>query len=310
MSRIDAVCRRLIQLMAITAGLLLGYIVVGRFDELQAHFNRMALIYLLPVGGFALLTAIIGWMRRPIHALALTLLLSLLLPLYLFEGWLIIQYEQLETKVSQAAQRFGYAYDDRTINQVVADEQKRLASERVHPFFRLVTALEQEQWLILGNTPNHRIVYCNEVGPYMIFDTDRHGFHNPDGLWQRGAPELMLIGDSYTQGACIPDGRDLASHIRRTIPHTINLGMGGNDPLLNLASLIEYAVPMRPKRVLWLHFAGNDLSGMMGNRSHPILQRYVNDGHFSQQLIQRSGEIEQRMSRFYREQLAVQSAEP
>ncbi|MBF0158656.1 MAG: hypothetical protein HQL58_03965 [Magnetococcales bacterium] len=310
MSRADRICRRIIQLMAIAALLLLGYVIIGRFEELRQHFSRMAAVYLLPIGSLALLTTVIGWSRRPIHALALTVLLSLLLPIYAFEGWLIVQYEQTEAKVMQAAQRLGYPYDGRTVTEVVTAERQRLASDRVHSFFRLVTALEHEQLMLLGNTPRHRIVYCNEIGPYMIFDADRHGFNNPDLLWQQQRPDLMLIGDSYTQGACIPDGKDLASSIRQAIPGTLNLGMGGNDPFLNLATLVEYAVPMRPRRVLWFHFAGNDLSGMMGNRNHPILQRYVNDGHFSQQLLQRSDEIEQRMVRFYREQIATQPVEP
>ena len=55
----------------------------------------------------------------------------------------------------------------------------------------------------LGGVGSVKTVYCNEGGEYTIYDADERGFSNPKGLW--GAPaEVAVIGDSYTQGACVP----------------------------------------------------------------------------------------------------------
>ena len=43
--------------------------------------------------------------------------------------------------------------------------------------------------------------------------------------------DVVLIGDSFTNGYCVPDDSSLAGALRRRWPRTLNLGTGGSGPL-------------------------------------------------------------------------------
>jgi hypothetical protein len=87
----------------------------------------------------------------------------------------------------------------------------------------------------------------NENGPCTIYDNDEHGFHNPRGIWKRDHINIAAFGDSFTHGACVPSGRNFVALIRQHFPATLNLGIGRNGPLLELASLKEYLPHLKPQ---------------------------------------------------------------
>ena len=80
----------------------------------------------------------------------------------------------------------------------------------------------------------------------------------PRGLYQPETLDIAVIGDSFAQGACVPSARNAVALIRKSYPNILNLGSGGNGPLLELASLKEFAAPLKPRIVLWFYFE-NDL---------------------------------------------------
>lgn len=122
--------------------------------------------------------------------------------------------------------------------------------------------------------------------------TDRHGFNNPSGVWDRRA-SLLAVGDSFTFGADVPIGRGLVDRLRERLGSVINLGCGGNGPLLELASLAEFGALVRPQSVLWIYFEGNDLVSDLGAEwKSPILPNYLSPG-FSQNLADEGPQIEQ-----------------
>jgi hypothetical protein len=126
-------------------------------------------------------------------------------------------------------------------------------------------------------------VMCNEAGETVLYRSDEFGFNNPAGLWKPDSVDLILIGDSFTLGMCVPGPQQAASLIRRAVPSTLNLGGSGNGPLSELALLREYATPLRPKRVVWLFYEGNDMFDLsIENRF--FLRRYL-DPAFSQGLM-------------------------
>ena len=84
-----------------------------------------------------------------------------------------------------------------------------------------------------------------------------------------------MLGDSFTQGSCVQPGDDFASQIRLlSKQNVLSLGMAGNGPLLELASLVEYGLKKEPKIVLWIYFERNDLDDLKYEKSNSILKKY------------------------------------
>jgi len=150
--------------------------------------------------------------------------------------------------------------------------------------------------LPLGGISNSTTVYCNENGYYVIYESDEHGFHNPKGLWSMRPPlDIAVIGDSYAHGACVKTDTNFASLIRQRYPATLNLGGDGNGPLLELATLKEYMLSLRPRVVLWFYFEMNDMGELL-NEKHTFLAKYLTPG-YAQGLIASQGEIDQVLKR-------------
>ncbi len=209
----------------------------------------------------------------------------------------------LEEERIQAARKLGRSYDARTPLQVVADLKNRgiEAVPSAYPFELLATnglPAQGQRLLPLAGLSRRTTVYCNECGNYTIYQADEHGFNNPLWLWAPQSVDLVLVGDSFCQGACVPCGADVASRLREAGPQVLNLGYGGNGPLLELATLREYVAPLKPKTVLWLYFEGNDLTDLEREKASPILARYLQNAAYTQALADRQGEIDQALSKY------------
>ncbi len=113
--------------------------------------------------------------------------------------------------------------------------------------------------LPFASIPDVTTVYCNEGGRFLIFRSDEMGFNNPAGTWSRNDADIVVVGDSFAQGACVPQGQGMTDRLRATQPSLVNLGMGGTGPLYQLAALSEFGEHFRPRKVIWLFFEGNDL---------------------------------------------------
>ena len=147
----------------------------------------------------------------------------------------------------------------------------------------------------LGGVSNTMTVFCKEGEKFSIYKSDRHGFNNPDSEWDNDKIIWFLIGDSFTQGSCVQPGDDFASRIRfLTKQSAVSLGMSGNGPLLELASLKEYALKKKPKVVLWFYFERNDLEDLKQEKSSSVLINYLNDD-FTQNLYSKQFEIDEKL---------------
>ena len=142
-------------------------------------------------------------------------------------------------------------------------------------------------------------VFCNETGKYLIYESDEYGFHNPKNLWQRAPVDIVALGDSFTQGACVDSDKNYVSLIRERYPLTLSLGTTGNGPLAMLAGIREYVPYLKPKVVLWFYFEQNDISEDLPIESKsPLYMRYLQDPVFSQGLLGRQAEINQRIKQW------------
>ncbi|HUP23850.1 MAG TPA: SGNH/GDSL hydrolase family protein [Thermoanaerobaculia bacterium] len=102
--------------------------------------------------------------------------------------------------------------------------------------------------------------------------------------------EVALLGDSFAHGNCVPQGDDLASRLGASST-VLNLGMGGNGPMLMLAGLSEFLSEIRPPVVLWLYYEGNDLYNLRAEGKNRILRRYLEDPVFRQGLARQQTAI-------------------
>lgn len=153
--------------------------------------------------------------------------------------------------------------------------------------------IDGRETLPLGGIANALTVYCNEGGTYLIYSSDERGFHNSPGLWERPQLDVAAVGDSFTHGACVPSDRNMVAEVRARFPATLNLGMAGNGPLLELAAIKEYLPQRRPRVVLWFYYEGNDVSkDLFIEREAALLVAYLGQG-FAQGLEQRQPAIDE-----------------
>ena len=259
--------------------------------------------YLISLAGI-LFWGVVLRLRDGARANIVTVVTSLVFGLFMIEGGLtFLGVGQSQSKVSMLpffltlSEELGIDYDQRTKLEVIDD----LIAEGVDavPIVRPFLLLEMDKkFLPLGGVSNKTSVGENENGYYMIYLSDRYGFNNPDSEWDSKEVGWLLTGDSFTEGASVNPGEDIAGQIRSISQESvINIGRSGNGPLIELAELIEYAVAIKPKRVLW-NFYYNDLTTDLPRElKNPLLMQYMQDG-FSQNLISRQKEIDHMLGKY------------
>ena len=196
-------------------------------------------------------------------------------------------------------------FDKRSVAEVVRDMRKmgREAYPAIFPiglykYQNGKTLSRLDDFLPLGGLASVTTVYCNETGKYLIYNSDEFGFHNPSGIWSQSPVDIVAVGDSHTQGACVESDKNFIALIRKRYPRTVTLGMSSNGPLTTLASIREYVPHLKPKVVLWFYTEENDISEDLPVESNsPLLMQYVNSD-FTQRLYHRQSEIDQRLKAF------------
>jgi hypothetical protein len=208
---------------------------------------------------------------------------------------------------AEAAQALGRQFDTRSDREFIADlrGQGIDAITSVYPqaFLQVqddgtakspLSASDAELFP-LGAIANKVVVLCNETGRFVTYRSDEHGFNNPPKLWVNVPADLVAVGDSYVHGYCVDN--NLVTVIRERYPATLNLGVEGNGPLIILATIKEYAQAVKPKKVVWFHYEGNDLKDLSVERRSPLLMRYLTRG-FSQNLLTRQADIDRALSEY------------
>ena len=181
---------------------------------------------------------------------------------------------------------------------VIQDLMEKKNIEVVPSIFPKTLINNDENILPLGGISNTTTVFCKEGDKFSIYESDRYGFNNPDHQWDNEKIIWFLIGDSFAQGSCVQPGDDFASRIRfLTKQSAISLGMSGNGPLIELASLKEYTLKKKPKIVLWFYFERNDLEDLKEEKSNSILMKYLNDD-FTQDLDSKQLEIDKKLKKY------------
>lgn len=242
-----------------------------------------------------------GMFLRPDWRLQLLLVaLSTLFAIYALQG--ILYVASSGNPRAKVAKTLGIPYDARSKSRYI--EESNRAGDNVEPaasptFWVDSNGIDYngKRILPLAGVARQNQVMCNEDGHWIRFLTDRYGFYNPEEIWKHPIP-VALIGDSFVHGVCVDPGDDIAGKMRKRGWRVANLGITGNGPLIELATLTEYARHIRPKLVLWFYFEENDLSDLRHELDSPILQHYLQDKTYSQHLRARQAEIDPAIEHF------------
>ena len=236
--------------------------------------------------------------------------ISLIVSLYLFEGYLTfkeqLSKEQLSKEQLSKEQLYkkqtGKKWDIRKKLDIYEDLKKKNKNITITHFPIYYVKKNYSNVLFpLSGISNSETIYCNENGYYSIYQSDRYGFNNPDNEWDEKEIEFLLVGDSFSHGACVNRPNDISS-VLRTLSNksVLNLGMAGNGSLIEYATLKEY-FDKNVKNVLWMYYEGNDLRNLAMEKTNDILINYLKDLNFTQNLKLKQNDIDSLLSNLIKE---------
>jgi hypothetical protein len=209
-----------------------------------------------------------------------------------------------KTKMAaKVAKQFGIDIDTRYGHEVIADLRNQsieavpqvslpLLEQQKDNSIQSAINIHGVEVMPLSGIADKLTVACNQNGQRLTYESDEHGFHNSKEIWQSEHIDIAAVGNSLTLGYCVPSGKNFVALIRRRYPATLNLGMPGKGPLQVLATLKEYALPLKPKFVLWFYSEGNSLPELQYEKQSRVLMRYL-EGDFTQSLLARQADIDQ-----------------
>ena len=220
-----------------------------------------------------------------------------------------LQFFKIDKK-EKIAKKMGLEFDKRSTKEVLTDLKNKGydAYPNLKPtFFKETNGLNYRNKKIfpLGSISNSFTVLGNESGYYPVIETDEHGFNNPKGLYKNNNLDIILLGDSFTEGKAVRYNENISANLRNKKYNVLNLGKSGNGPLIELATLKEYATTLKPKIILWLYFAENDLGDLEKELKSTTLKNYLDKRNFSQNLINRQDEIDEILINYSNNKLQI-----
>ena len=105
---------------------------------------------------------------------------------------------------------------------------------------------------------NIRIMWClpRERKARHELQYDRHGFRNEREF---STADVAVIGDSFIEAGEVASSALFTTMLARLTGLTVvNFGQGYYGPQQELIVLRRYAIPLRPRIVVWTFFEGND----------------------------------------------------
>ena len=246
----------------------------------------------------------------------LIILSSVIFSIYSFQYYLVFSsyqkkiqfyenFDNIEKKINFLSKK-NLVYDLRSRKEIYENEilGNKNKSFNISPAYIF---LNEEKLLPLSGLPNTVTTYCNENGYYAEYLSDRYGFNNPDIEWDKSQNEVIALGDSFVNGACVNRPDDLISVLRNTSQNKnlgyLNLGMDSNGPGFQLATLKEYHTK-KTKFILWFYYENNDLIEASRDLNNLIIQKYLNQENFKQNLILQQKLINQKINRAIKNEYA------
>ena len=194
-----------------------------------------------------------------------------------------------------AAESIGVQFDTRTPIQMIRDLESKGIDISIYPPIMVTEEAQHDSLTPLSGISNQLTLLCNESGEYTFYKSDEHGFNNPLGIWSQDEIDLVVLGDSYAFGSCVDPEHNAIAHLRTIYDKTLNLGLPGGGPWEEYAVFREYVFHLKPKRLLWFYFEGNDLLNMVqfdsDQQMNSLLYKYIYED-YHQGLARRQKEVD------------------
>lgn len=135
----------------------------------------------------------------------------------------------------------------------------------------------------LSNASDSKIILCDEGEGMIVFETDNNGFRkNQDETKAAVNYNTLFLGDSFTEGACVPSASTLPAQYQAISGRkTLNMEISGTGPIYQYVMLRSFlTTPHFHKKLgpnvdlIQVLFAGNDLINIREEKSS-FLQQYL-----------------------------------
>ena len=130
--------------------------------------------------------------------------------------------------------------------------------ENTNYFLELV---DRYKFIPIGSFPNKKTYFCDEGYGFIKYKTDHLGLRNSSEDWNKKFPyDTLIIGDSFVNGACVDNGKEISSVLKEKGRQVINLGLGDNQPIQYFYLIEKFTKPKPPKNLVVVFYQGNDFS--------------------------------------------------
>ena len=250
-----------------------------------------------------------SWIKTIWRRYAITVLIALLI-LFVLEGLSSVSYYQLKkptgyafSSTVEAIRRvlFPSSVSRNEYDKLVIINKESSGEDKLYPSYLYEPQFHHpSEFYYLANIASSRIIGCNESGYFPYWKSDEFGFRNPAAT-HKSHSDILLIGDSFTEGNCENETASLAGQLRTLGLKVANLGKGGSGPLHQLATLVEYASEYRTDQVIWIVFTGNDLHNLREEKTSR-LSAYLEET-YAQNLVKKSEELDISIERFLEKEI-------
>ncbi len=248
--------------------------------------------YILSFGGI-FSAGVVGlfWLKENKAIKILQLLFSSLLILVIVNQYLLYLDRSKDYKSARA---IGVDFDKRDMLEFTRDLRKKGEEVYLYPsplvfFNHTWDRVNLSSFFPLGGKSKATTVFCREGGTWTTYKSDRFGFNNRNSVYGLENPAVVITGDSWAHGVCVPQEETITGVLRKKGFKAISLGIPGQGPLTQLAGLVEYGRFFKPKVVIWLYnIKANFLNR---EKKSPILLKYLSS-NFSQNLIEKQESLD------------------
>tara|TARA_B100000767_G_scaffold177850_1_gene166234 strand:- start:5 stop:1180 length:1176 start_codon:yes stop_codon:yes gene_type:complete len=172
--------------------------------------------------------------------------------------------------------------------------KKKQTNKKIYLNFAPYKLLDNKEinLLPLSGYKNSMIILClDEFNKPVYYYSDNNGFNNQNKYIEN---DLLLLGDSYVQGMCVNTKDNLNSQFTKLNYKTTSLGVGGNGPLIELATFQEYENQLKYKKLILFITASNDFLDLSKEIKSEILKNYLREKNFKQNIYSEDNEIKKK----------------